>query len=425
MMRAASMLRSIPGVPRAGEFRVKSRPTALGAARGRARCGARCSATSRASSPATTATRSTRIAITLVAVSCIGGMPEQVVGTVRIHAAEPASGGARGSRCTRRSASMGRIGAALIRLAVVQRACARLRDVFLAHVQSQNAPLFEQLHWTTLEELDDARPAAPPDAGRPRRLPAVLRRRDRLRLAARRGGVMLGAHALDELADARCARAAASRTSATSAASSARSAMRLPGGASDLARQCRSATTARPSPTATATCCSRSKASSSDFVARDAVVRRLLRRDGQRQRHRRDGRPADRGGRRALERGRRQLADADAAGPGRGVGQRYGVPIVGGHSNQRSRRGATGGRDRSAVRAAAHELRRAARRPPADGDRSARRATGSRIRTGTRRPRAPARRLRADLDAAACTGRSRACATPPRTSAWPARSAPR
>jgi putative N-acetyltransferase (TIGR04045 family) len=44
----------------------------------------------------------------LVAMSCNGGMPDQVVGTVRIHAARRrANGGVRGWRCTPRSAARG------------------------------------------------------------------------------------------------------------------------------------------------------------------------------------------------------------------------------------------------------------------------------------------------------------------------------
>lgn len=75
----------------------------------------------------------------------------QVVGTVRIHESEP--GVWYGSRLAvavpyRRQ---GQIGATLIRLAVSSAhalGCKR----FLAHVQSQNVPLFRRLHWTTLAE---------------------------------------------------------------------------------------------------------------------------------------------------------------------------------------------------------------------------------------------------------------------------------
>ncbi len=98
-------------------------------------------------------------ATTLVAVSTIGGMPDQVVGTVRIHAAaygcdeaEASPGIWWGSRLAVHAAfrSHGRIGATLIRLAVSS-AHARGCTLFLAHVQSQNVALFEKLDWRLLK----------------------------------------------------------------------------------------------------------------------------------------------------------------------------------------------------------------------------------------------------------------------------------
>ncbi len=87
----------------------------------------------------------------LVAVSCVGGMPEQVVGTVRIHEDEPYVW--TGSRLAVHAAFRrhGKIGATLIRLAVSSAHALGCRT-FLAHVQSQNAPMFERLHWHTLGE---------------------------------------------------------------------------------------------------------------------------------------------------------------------------------------------------------------------------------------------------------------------------------
>lgn len=91
-------------------------------------------------------------AVTLVAIAHLGAAWGEVVGTVRLHEAEP--GLWWGSRlavakpCRRVAA----IGTALIRLAVSAAhgwGCTR----FLAHVQAQNAPLFHRLHWTTLEEV--------------------------------------------------------------------------------------------------------------------------------------------------------------------------------------------------------------------------------------------------------------------------------
>jgi putative N-acetyltransferase (TIGR04045 family) len=93
------------------------------------------------------------VAIPLVAISSLGVAPHDVVGTVRIHEAEP--GVWWGSRLAvdadyRR---IGALGSALIRLAVCSahaRGCRR----FYAHVQSQNALLFRRLHWRTLEETE-------------------------------------------------------------------------------------------------------------------------------------------------------------------------------------------------------------------------------------------------------------------------------
>ncbi len=92
-----------------------------------------------------------RIATTIVAVSCVFGMPEQVVGTVRIHETQP--GVWHGSRLAvqrdyRRSAMLG---SELIRMAV-STAHGRGAHRFLAQVQAQNAPLFHRLHWQTLQE---------------------------------------------------------------------------------------------------------------------------------------------------------------------------------------------------------------------------------------------------------------------------------
>jgi len=86
----------------------------------------------------------------IVAVSCVGGAPDEVVGTVRIHEESP--GLWWGSRLAVHAAFRhhGRIGATLIRLAVSS-AHARGAETFLAHVQSQNVALFERLNWRTLK----------------------------------------------------------------------------------------------------------------------------------------------------------------------------------------------------------------------------------------------------------------------------------
>jgi putative N-acetyltransferase (TIGR04045 family) len=88
----------------------------------------------------------------LVALSLVGGSPDAVVGTVRIH--EEEAGLWWGSRLAVHAAFRhhGRIGATLIRLAVCS-AHARGAQRFLAHVQGQNVALFERLHWRRLEDL--------------------------------------------------------------------------------------------------------------------------------------------------------------------------------------------------------------------------------------------------------------------------------
>jgi putative N-acetyltransferase (TIGR04045 family) len=93
------------------------------------------------------------VAFPIVALSLYGVAADAVVGTVRIHEAE--AGTWWGSRLAvapeyRRAAALG---PALIQLAVSSahaRGCRR----FLAHVQSQNAPLFQRLRWRTLEQVE-------------------------------------------------------------------------------------------------------------------------------------------------------------------------------------------------------------------------------------------------------------------------------
>ncbi len=92
----------------------------------------------------------------LVALSCIGGMADQVVGTVRIHASreEGEEGVWWGSRLAVHPdfRHHGRLGATLIRLAVAS-AHARGARLFLAHIQAPNRPLFEKLHWQWLRDV--------------------------------------------------------------------------------------------------------------------------------------------------------------------------------------------------------------------------------------------------------------------------------
>lgn len=87
-------------------------------------------------------------AITLVAVRQLAGMPDTVVGTVRIHQSAPRVWW--GSRLAVATAfrRQGILGASLIKLAV-RSANSLGCDTFLATVQSQNENLFKRLNWET------------------------------------------------------------------------------------------------------------------------------------------------------------------------------------------------------------------------------------------------------------------------------------
>lgn len=103
----------------------------------------------------------------LVAMSCLGGQPDQVVGTVRIHRDAGVSDTWWGSRLAVHPAfrHQGHLGATLIRLAV-GRARAQGCRRFLAFVQAQNEPMFQRLHWQTLGHLElHGRPHAHMAAG--------------------------------------------------------------------------------------------------------------------------------------------------------------------------------------------------------------------------------------------------------------------
>ena len=92
-------------------------------------------------------------AITIVATSVWGIAAESVVGTVRIHEAEPGLWWGSRLAVTREHRRVGALGASLIRLAVSS-AHARGCKTFLAHVQSQNVMLFQNMHWNALEQLE-------------------------------------------------------------------------------------------------------------------------------------------------------------------------------------------------------------------------------------------------------------------------------
>jgi len=86
----------------------------------------------------------------LVALSCLAGQADELVGTVRIHRA--AAGIWWGSRLAVHAdwRQHRRLGSSLIRLAVCSAHALGCED-FLAHVQAQNVPLFERLNWRVLE----------------------------------------------------------------------------------------------------------------------------------------------------------------------------------------------------------------------------------------------------------------------------------
>jgi putative N-acetyltransferase (TIGR04045 family) len=93
------------------------------------------------------------VALPLAAIAGPLDQPGEVVGTVRIHqAGDGIWWGSRlaVARAARRQAA---VGSGLIKLAVGAAKALGCRT-FLAHVQRQNVPMFEQLHWHTLQELD-------------------------------------------------------------------------------------------------------------------------------------------------------------------------------------------------------------------------------------------------------------------------------
>jgi putative N-acetyltransferase (TIGR04045 family) len=91
------------------------------------------------------------VAIPIVAISSFVVALNEVVGTVRIYEKEPGVWWGSRLAVATEYRRVGAIGTALIRLAVSSahaRGCRR----FYAHVQSQNALLFQRLHWHTIEE---------------------------------------------------------------------------------------------------------------------------------------------------------------------------------------------------------------------------------------------------------------------------------
>lgn len=88
----------------------------------------------------------------LVALSCLAGEPDEVLGTVRIHEALPGTWWGSRLAVRRDWRQHGKLGSTLIRLAVCS-AHAQGCTEFLAHVQAQNVPLFRRMHWQVLDEM--------------------------------------------------------------------------------------------------------------------------------------------------------------------------------------------------------------------------------------------------------------------------------
>jgi putative N-acetyltransferase (TIGR04045 family) len=93
------------------------------------------------------------IAIAIVALSSFAVVPQEVVGTVRIHEAEPGIWWGSRLAVATEYRRISALGSSLIRLAVSSahaRGCKR----FYAHVQSQNALMFRRLGWNTIDEIE-------------------------------------------------------------------------------------------------------------------------------------------------------------------------------------------------------------------------------------------------------------------------------
>ncbi|CAN7179201.1 GNAT family N-acetyltransferase [Phenylobacterium sp. LjRoot225] len=92
-------------------------------------------------------------ALPIVAVDLVAGDPHQVVGAVRIHQSEPSVWWGSRLAVAQGFRRVGALGAGLIKVAVGSAkglGCQR----FYAHVQAQNRPLFERLHWRVLDPVE-------------------------------------------------------------------------------------------------------------------------------------------------------------------------------------------------------------------------------------------------------------------------------
>lgn len=91
-------------------------------------------------------------ALSIAAIACLIGQPEDVVGTVRIHECEPGTWWGSRLAVQRDYRRLAWLGTALIEHAVCT-ARARGASRFLAQVQVQNLRLFERLHWSAIEPI--------------------------------------------------------------------------------------------------------------------------------------------------------------------------------------------------------------------------------------------------------------------------------
>lgn len=93
------------------------------------------------------------VATHLVAISTMAHEADSVVGTVRIHEAEPGIWWGSRLAVDHSYRNVGRLGAELINLAV-RSANARGCKTFLANVQMQNVILFRRMRWQCIKQID-------------------------------------------------------------------------------------------------------------------------------------------------------------------------------------------------------------------------------------------------------------------------------
>lgn len=126
-------------------------------------------------------------ATTLVALSTLAAEADEVVGTVRLHEAEPGVWWGSRLAVAPEYRRVGPLGTELIRLAV---GTARARGAvrFLAHVQARNVPLFRRIGWDVAAQIElHGAPHARMEARLPRFAPVADPGAGRLAPARRRG----------------------------------------------------------------------------------------------------------------------------------------------------------------------------------------------------------------------------------------------